>query len=140
MVATKRLSSDWNTTAFQDAPYTGLYYSVTNTTLPALGSTYRFVPAAVMATLSRTAAGFTAQASPVPIGDYLTLTLHALAAGPLSLTLHDAVGRPVREITTAVPAGASTIGLPATTGRPAGVYLLTVRQGGNTHVIRVAHE
>lgn len=140
LVATKLLSSGWNTTAFQDAPYTGLYYSVTNTTLPALGSTYRFVPAAITATGSRTAAGFAAQASPVPFGDHLTLNLHTLAAGPLSLTLHDAVGRPVRETTTAVPAGASTIGLPATTGLPAGVYLLTVRQGGNTQVIRVAHE
>lgn len=140
VVATKLLSSSWNTTLFQDAPYTGNSYSLTNTTLPVLGSTYRFVPATVTATLSRTAAGFTAQAAPVPFGNQLTLNLHTLTAGPLSLALHDAAGRLVRETTTVAPAGASAVALPETSSLPAGVYMLRVRQGGNTQVIHVAHE
>ena len=139
-MATKLLSSSWNTTLFQDAPYMGSYYSLTNTTLPMLGSTYRLVPSTVTATLSRTAAGFLAQASPVPFTDQLTLTLHALAAGPLTLALHDAVGRLRCEKTMVVAAGASAVALPEAAGLPTGVYLLTVRQGGNTQVIRVAHE
>jgi len=140
VVATKLLSSSWNTTLFQDAPYTGSYYSVTNTTLPVLGSTYRFAPTAVTATLSRTAAGFTAQASPVPFGSELTLNLHTLTAGPLALAIHDAMGRLLHEKATVVPAGASAVALPEAADLPAGMYLLTVRQGGNVQVIRVAHQ
>ena len=140
VVATKLLSSSWNTTLFQDAPYTGSYYSVTNTTLPVLGSTYRFAPTAVTATLSRTAAGFTAQASPVPFGNELTLNLHTLTAGPLALAIHDAMGRLLHEKATVVPAGASAVALPEAADLPAGMYLLTVRQGGNVQVIRVAHQ
>ncbi|MGI4871677.1 MAG: T9SS type A sorting domain-containing protein [Janthinobacterium lividum] len=131
LVATKLLSSSWNTTLFQGAPYTGSYYSVYNQVLPVLGSTYRFVPATVTATLNRTSAGFTAEASPVPFRDHLTLHLQTPTTGLLTLTLHDAVGRLVRETATTVAAGASTIALPETTGLPAGVYLLTVRQNEN---------
>lgn len=140
VVATKLLSSSWNTTLFQDAPYTGSYYSVTNTTLPMLGSTYRFAPTAVTATLSRVAAGFTAQASPVPFGDQLTLNLHTLTAGPLTLAVHDAMGRLLHEQAKVVPVGASSVALSGVADLPAGMYLLTVRQGGNVQVIRVAHQ
>ncbi|MGI4863948.1 MAG: fibronectin type III domain-containing protein [Janthinobacterium lividum] len=95
---------------------------------------------AVTATKSSVAPGFSAQASPVPFSDHLTLTLQTLAAGPLQLTLHDAVGRVVRETTATVPAGASSLAVPGAGALPAGMYILTVRQGGNTQVIRVAHE
>jgi hypothetical protein len=95
---------------------------------------------AVTATKSNVAPGFRAEASPVPFGESLTLTLNTLKAGPLQLTLHDAVGRVVRETATTVPAGASSLAVPEVRTLPAGIYLLTVRQGGNTQVIRVAHE
>jgi hypothetical protein len=140
VLATKLLSSAWNTTLFQDANYTGSYYSVSNQTLPVLGSTYRFVPAIASATPNRTAAGFSAQVAPVPFGDHLTLALQTPAAGPLSLTLRDAVGRVVRETVAAAPAGGSSLSLVETSGLPAGMYLLTVRQGENTQVLRIAHE
>ena len=96
--------------------------------------------APVLATKSSVAAGFSAEASPVPFSDRLTVTLNTLAAGPLQLTLHDAVGRVVRETTATVPAGASSLAVPGAGSLPAGMYILTVRQGGNTQVIRVAHE
>jgi len=96
--------------------------------------------ATVTSTKSNVAPGFSAEASPVPFNDYLNLSLNTLKAGPLQLTLHDAVGRVVRETTTNVPAGASSLAVPGAGSLPAGMYLLTVRQGGNTQVIRVAHE
>ena len=95
---------------------------------------------AVTATKSNVAPGFRAEASPVPFGESLTLTLNTLKAGPLQLTLLDAVGRVVRETATTVPAGASSLAVPEVRTLPAGIYLLTVRQGGNTQIIRVAHE
>ena len=95
---------------------------------------------AVTATKSTVAPGFRAEASPVPFGEQLTLSLNTLQAGPLQLTLHDAVGRVVRQSNTTVPAGASSLAVPEAGTLPAGMYLLTVRQGGNTQVIRVAHE
>ncbi len=95
---------------------------------------------AVTATKSNVAPGFHAEASPVPFGEQLTLSLNTLQAGPLQLTLHDAVGRVVRQSNTTVPAGASSLAVPEVGTLPAGMYLLTVRQGGNTQVIRVAHE
>ena len=95
---------------------------------------------AITATKSNVAPGFRAEASPVPFGEQLNLSLNALQAGPLQLTLHDAVGRVVRQHSTTVPAGACSLAVPEAGTLPAGVYLLTVRQGGNTQVIRVAHE
>ena len=94
----------------------------------------------VTATKSSAAPGFRAEAAPVPFGTSLTLKLNTLQAGPLQLTLHDQVGRVVRQHSATVPAGASALAVPEVGGLPAGVYLLTVRQGGNTQVIRVAHE
>jgi hypothetical protein len=96
--------------------------------------------ATVTATKSNVAPGFSAEASPVPFSDHLNLSLNTLKAGPLQLTLHDAVGRVVRETTATVPAGASSLAVPNAGALPAGMYILTVRQGGNTQVIRVAHE
>jgi hypothetical protein len=96
--------------------------------------------ATVTATKSNTAPGFRAEASPVPFGASLTLKLTTLQAGPLQLTLHDQVGRVVRQHSTTVPAGASALAVPEVGSLPAGVYLLTVRQSGNTQIIRVAHE
>jgi hypothetical protein len=96
--------------------------------------------APVLATKSNVAPGFSAEASPVPFSDRLTLNLNTLKAGPLQLTLHDAVGRVVRETSANVPVGASSLVVPNAGSLPAGMYMLTVRQGGNTQVIRVAHE
>jgi hypothetical protein len=98
------------------------------------------VTATTLGTRSNVAPGFSAEASPVPFSDHLNLTLNTLKAGPLQLTLHDAVGRVVRETTATVPAGASSLAVPGAGSLPAGMYILTVRQGGNTQVIRVAHE
>jgi hypothetical protein len=96
--------------------------------------------ATITATKSSTAPSFSAEASPVPFGENLTLKLITLQAGPLQLTLHDQVGRVVRQHSTTVPAGASTLAVPEVGSLPAGMYLLTMRQSGNTQIIRVAHE
>lgn len=91
---------------------------------------------AVMATRSPATPVFRAEAAPVPFGNQLTISLNTLQAGPLQLALHDAV----RQHSTTVPAGASTLAVPDVAALPTGVYLLTVRQGGATQVLRVAHE
>lgn len=84
---------------------------------------------------------FSAQAAPVPFGAAgLSLTLNTLKGGPAALTLSDALGRAVRTAAASVPAGSSTIRLPEIGSLSAGVYFLTVQQGGATQVIRVAHE
>ena len=83
---------------------------------------------------------FSAQVAPVPFGRSLSLTLNTLQAGPLALTLSDALGRPVRTAAANAPTGASTVTLPEMGSLAAGVYFLTVKQGGANQVIRVAHE
>ena len=83
---------------------------------------------------------FTAQATPVPFGESLSLTLNTLKAGPLHLTMRDALGRVLRQSTTTAPAGTSTIAVPEVTNLPAGVYFLNIEQGGATQVLRVAHQ
>ncbi|MGI4740374.1 MAG: choice-of-anchor J domain-containing protein [Janthinobacterium lividum] len=84
---------------------------------------------------------FSVQAAPVPFGAAgLSLTLNTLKSGPVALTLSDALGRAVRTAAASAPAGSSTITLPEIGSLSAGVYFLTVQQGGATQVIRVAHE
>lgn len=84
---------------------------------------------------------FSAQAAPVPFGAAgLSLTLSTLKAGPVALTLSDALGRAVRTAAASAPVGSSTVRLPEIGSLSAGVYFLTVQQGGATQVIRVAHE
>ena len=83
---------------------------------------------------------FSAQATPVPFGESLNLTLNTLKAGPLHLTMRDALGRMVRQSTNTAVVGTSTIAVPEVANLPAGVYFLTVEQGGATQVLRVAHQ
>jgi hypothetical protein len=83
---------------------------------------------------------FTAEASPVPFGERLSLTINTLKPGPAHLTLRDALGRTVRQSTTASLVGASTVAVPEVSNLPSGVYFLTVEQGGASQLLRVAHE
>lgn len=83
---------------------------------------------------------FTAQVAPVPFGSTLNVTLNTLKAGPLHLTMRDALGRVLRQSTTATTVGTSTVAVPEVANLAPGVYFLTVEQGGATQVIRVAHE
>lgn len=82
---------------------------------------------------------FTAEASPVPFGESLSLTLNTLQPGPLRLTLRDALGRTLRQSTAAAAVGTSTVAVPEAGSLPGGVYFLTVEQGGQTQVLRVSH-
>ncbi|RZL13896.1 MAG: T9SS type A sorting domain-containing protein [Hymenobacter sp.] len=83
---------------------------------------------------------FTAEASPVPFGESLNLTLNTLKPGPLHLTLRDALGRTLRQSTAAATAGTSTVAVPEVGSLPGGVYFLTVEQGGQSQVLRVSHQ
>jgi hypothetical protein len=83
---------------------------------------------------------FTAEAAPVPFGETLTLTLNTRQAGPMQLTLRDALGRVVRHTTTPATVGTSTLAVPEVGQLPAGVYFLNIEQGGKSQVLRVAHQ
>jgi hypothetical protein len=61
-------------------------------------------------------------------------------AGPMQLTLRDALGRVLRRSTTPATAGTSTLAVPEVGQLPAGVYFLNVEQGGQSQVLRVAHQ
>ncbi|MFD1873441.1 fibronectin type III domain-containing protein [Hymenobacter bucti] len=83
---------------------------------------------------------FTAEAAPVPFGDALTLTLNTRQAGPMQLTLRDALGRVLRHTTTTAAVGTSTRTVPEVGQLPAGIYFLNIEQGGQSQVLRVAHQ
>lgn len=96
---------------------------------------------AVLAVRNANNSVFTAEASPVPFGQSLSLSLNTLKAGPLQLVVRDALGRTVRHTTTAtLPLGSSKVVVPEVASLPAGVYFLHIEQGGATQVIRVTHE
>ncbi|MGI4864002.1 MAG: T9SS type A sorting domain-containing protein [Janthinobacterium lividum] len=94
----------------------------------------------VLATRGANNGVFNAEAAPVPFGNALTLTLNTQKAGPLALTMRDALGRVVRTTTAIAPAGTSAITVPETGSLSSGVYFLTVEQGGATQVLRVARQ
>ena len=94
----------------------------------------------VLAVRNATNSVFTAQATPVPFGESLSLTLNTLKAGPLHLTMRDALGRVLRQSTTTALAGTNTISVPEVATLPTGVYFLNIEQGGATQVLRVAHQ
>ena len=96
---------------------------------------------AVLAVRNATDSVFTAEVSPVPFGQTLNLSLNTLKAGPLQLTVRDAMGRTVRHsTTTTLPLGSSKVAVPEVASLPAGVYFLHIEQGGAIQVIRVTHE
>lgn len=125
---------------------TGTYYVGFHATsqpdqLALLVDDIRVTETAVLAVRNATNSVFTAEASPVPFGQSLSLSLNTLKAGPLQLTVRDALGRAVRHTTTAtLPLGSSKVLVPEVTSLPAGVYFLHIEQGGATQVIRVTHE
>ncbi|TVT40600.1 T9SS type A sorting domain-containing protein [Hymenobacter setariae] len=94
----------------------------------------------VLAVRNATNTVFTAEAAPVPFGETLTLTLNTRKAGPLQLTLRDALGRVLRRSTMAATVGTSALTVPEVGQLPAGVYFLNIEQGGESQVLRVAHQ
>ena len=76
------------------------------------------------------AAGLTAAAWPNPFAPAgLTLTLRTALAGPATLLVHDALGRPVLSRPLALPAGTTTLPLTELGQLATGVYVLTLAQG-----------
>lgn len=95
---------------------------------------------AVLGVRNATNSVFTAEASPVPFGDRLNLTISTLKPGPAQLTVRDALGRTLRQSTTATLVGSSTLAVPDAGSLPSGVYFLTVEQGGQSQMLRVVHQ
>ena len=94
----------------------------------------------VLGVKNATNALFSAEASPVPFGSSLTLSLNTRQAGPLTLTLRDALGRVLRQRTASASVGSSTIAVPDVASLPTGIYFLEVTQAGQKQLLRVSHE
>ncbi|WP_226163852.1 FG-GAP-like repeat-containing protein [Hymenobacter terricola] len=119
LLATKLISSPWSTTLFQDANYTGSYYSISNQVLPALGSTYRFEPTTAIAIISSISPGSGLVGSSLTVnGTNLTGTSLVAFTGTSNNTVStgfavNATGTQITGIT--VPAGAQTGSVRVTT-------------------------
>ncbi|MBJ6143433.1 fibronectin type III domain-containing protein [Hymenobacter sp. BT559] len=100
----------------------------------------RVTESRVLAVRNATNTVFTAEAAPVPFGETLTLTLNTRKAGPLQITLRDALGRVLRRSTQAATVGTSALAVPEVGTLPAGVYFINIEQGGESQVLRVAHQ
>jgi PKD repeat protein len=90
--------------------------------------------ASAAGTARHTAATLTA--SPVPFGGSLTVGINALAAGPATLQLLDAVGREVRHEAFALRAGAQQVQL-NTENLPGGVYVLRLSGAAGSQQVKV---
>lgn len=125
-------------------PTSGIYYFSFHAT-SAANQSYLFVDdiavyeAIPTATIKSAVSEFSIDVTPVPFGTTLNLSLTTPKAGLLQLTLRDAVGRTVRQTTTAAVAGSNTVAVPEVASLPAGVYFLMAEQGGTSQTIRVAH-
>jgi hypothetical protein len=73
-------------------------------------------------------AALRAQAYPNPFGAACTVAIEAVAAGPATLALHDALGRPLWQQSVLLAQGAQHYPLALPTPLPPGVYVLTVTQ------------
>jgi hypothetical protein len=87
-------------------------------------------------------AGLLVQAYPNPSapGTAVALSLRTGQAGPATLRLTDVLGRELSQQQADLPAGATTLPLPATSQLATGVYLLRVQQGGQQRVLRLVRE
>ncbi|PJJ48697.1 SBBP repeat-containing protein [Hymenobacter chitinivorans] len=80
------------------------------------------------------------QAFPNPFAHQLTVQLLAPLPGPVEVTAHDVTGRQWLREQVTLPAGQTTLPLPAAVRWPAGVYTLTVRQGTQQQVLKVVRQ
>lgn len=81
---------------------------------------------------------FAVQAVPNPFGgEGLKVQVSTRTAGPVTLTLHDAIGRVLLTGRHEVPAGNTALNLNGAAQLPVGVYFLTVRQGKQLATLKV---
>lgn len=83
---------------------------------------------------------WSAAAYPNPFAIDLSAQLTTPEAGPVSLTLYDATGRPVLHRVLLALAGSQRLPLSLQQTLPSGVYLLLVRQGNHAGTVRLVHE
>ncbi|KAA9339883.1 T9SS type A sorting domain-containing protein [Hymenobacter busanensis] len=84
--------------------------------------------------------GFAAQAWPNPFGSKFDVEIRTTQAGPVDLTLRDAVGRTLLSRRLEVLQGTSTFSLTEAGKLPQGVYLLSVQQQKHRAVIKITRE
>jgi CARDB len=84
----------------------------------------------------------TVEAVPNPVGTGSTLTVRLATAEAATATLHltDLTGRIILTRTLPLTAGTALLTVPELGDQPAGVYLLTVTAGTDSHVVRVVKE
>ncbi|WP_159452033.1 T9SS type A sorting domain-containing protein [Hymenobacter roseosalivarius] len=82
---------------------------------------------------------FQAEVFPNPYEDKVTVQYRSFGAGTTTLTIHDVLGHTLLTKTVAATAGAQEIELPEAASLSAGVYYLTIRQGGQQQVMKLSH-
>jgi hypothetical protein len=82
---------------------------------------------------------FQAEVFPNPYDERVTVQYRTFGTGVTTLTIHDMLGHTLLTKTVAAVAGAQEIELPEAASLSAGVYYLTIRQGGQQQVIKLSH-
>lgn len=105
-----------------------------------LGGTSSFSPVRTVAVPPE--GGLLVQAYPNPSapGAAVALSIRTGQAGPATLRLTDVLGREVGQQQASLPAGATTLPLPAASQLATGVYLLRVQQGQQQQTLKLVRE
>jgi hypothetical protein len=146
---TGSISLDGTGSAYVGGQFSGYYGDVQATFGPHTLTTAAYVhPVGFLARLSGTVSSARtpstalelAQAVPNPFASTLSLQLRATQPGLVELTAHDATGRQWLHQQMRLGAAQTTLNLPAAANWPAGVYLLTIRQGQSHQVLKVVRQ
>ena len=106
-----------------------------------LNGTIAYSTVRTVAVPAASGAGLTAQAYPNPApAASVQLALAAPAAGAATLSVTDALGRPVLARQLRLEAGANSLALPEAAQWPSGVYVLRVTQGTSCQTIKLVRE
>ncbi|MBO2012486.1 T9SS type A sorting domain-containing protein [Hymenobacter negativus] len=84
--------------------------------------------------------GLSVQAYPQPFATDLSLLIRTDEAGPVTIMLHDAVGRALLTRRAALLPGSSTVSLPEAAALPSGVYVLRITQNNHRRTVKVVRE
>jgi hypothetical protein len=84
--------------------------------------------------------GFAVQAYPQPFGSELSLLLRTSEAGPVTIVLHDAVGRVLLTRSATLVPGSNTLTLPEAAALASGVYVCSISHNAYHRTVKIVRE
>ncbi|GAB3866138.1 hypothetical protein GCM10028824_06290 [Hymenobacter segetis] len=84
--------------------------------------------------------GFAVQAYPQPFGPELNLLLRTAEAGPVTIVLHDAVGRALLTRSATLVAGSNVLQLPEAAAPASGVYVLSISHHASHRTLKIVRK